>query len=85
MQERYKQLLRYVRLLVKPIGLICTLTAIGIFGAQILQTMGEAVGNGWLVLILVGVILWLLDVSLSTFDDWGKLSKEIEEHSQSSK
>ena len=85
MQESYKQLFRYARLLVKPIGLIFTLTAIGIFGAQVLRTMGETVGKGWLVLILVGLILWLFDISLSTFEDWGKLSKEIEEHRQSSK
>lgn len=85
MKEKYKQFYRYARLVVKPAGLIFTLVAIVLVGAQILQTMGEKITTGWLVLFFVGFIFWLLDSIWSTLEEWNKLSEGVEKPHKRSK
>lgn len=79
MREKHKKLYGYARLVVKPVGLIFTLVAIALVGAQILLAVEGTVGKGWLVLFFVGFALWLLDSMWSTLEDWDKLRKQFRE------
>jgi len=85
MREKYKQLFRYSRLIVKPVGFIFASVGIIMFVLQVLQATGNTVGKEGLVILVIGAALWLLDILWSTLDGWAELSKEIKEHRQSSK
>jgi len=84
MREKYNQLYRYTRLVVKPVGIIFTLIAITLVGAQILGAVGGTVGTAWLVLFFIGFGFWALDSVLSALEDWNKISEEIKEHPKKS-
>jgi uncharacterized membrane protein YfhO len=85
MREKFNEFYRSARLIVKPAAMIFTLVAIFLVAIQILQTMGERITTGWLVLFIIGFVFWLLDTIWSGFEDMDKISKKPEKEPQKPK
>jgi len=82
MRKKHKKAYIYFRIASKAVGLILAVYAIGVFGLEFLRSAGINVEMRYLVLFSVGLVLWVVESFLGTFDDLGKLEEKLEEGGQ---
>ena len=79
MREKYIEMFRYARLIVKPVGFVFAFIGIILFMVEVLVIVGDSMGKGGLIIIIVGGALWLLDTLWGTLEDWEELRKKGKE------